>query len=97
MVRRVSTGKPDRNSLEAVLPNCPSLGNNRSLIELPPILATLRTDIVLFDDTAQLRWNGPTPTLTDLATQLDAALTEARRPITRRSGTAPILRSAPRR
>jgi len=60
-------------------------------------LATLRTDIVLFDDIAQLRWNGPTPTFTDLATRLDAALTETRRPMARRSRSAPILRSAPRR
>ena len=60
-------------------------------------LATLRTDMVLLDDIAQLRWNGPTPSFTDLATRLDAALTETRRPMARRSRSAPILRSAPRR
>ena len=60
-------------------------------------LATLRTDINLFDDVDELRWNGPTPAFTDLATRLDAALTETWRPMARRSKSAPILRSAPRR
>ncbi len=60
-------------------------------------LATLRTDINLFDDVDELRWNGPTPAFTDLATRLDAALTGTRRPMARRSKSAPILRSAPRR
>jgi 5'-3' exonuclease len=39
-------------------------------------LATLRTDIPLFDDVEQLRWNGPTPELDDFAARLDAAVTE---------------------
>ena len=43
-------------------------------------LATLRTDIALFDDVDQLRWNGPTPTFAALAPRLDAAVTESRRP-----------------
>ena len=43
-------------------------------------LATLRTDIALFDDVDQLRWNGPTPTFATRAARLDAAVTEARRP-----------------
>jgi 5'-3' exonuclease len=43
-------------------------------------LATLRTDIVLFDNVDQLRWNGPTPAFDSLASRLDAAVTEARRP-----------------
>jgi 5'-3' exonuclease len=51
-------------------------------------LATLRTDIKLFDDVDQLRWNGPTPAFAMLAARLDAAITEARRP---------VLRSAERR
>jgi 5'-3' exonuclease len=33
-------------------------------------LATLRTDIALFDDVEQLRWNGPTPAFTALAARL---------------------------
>jgi 5'-3' exonuclease len=43
-------------------------------------LATLRTDIALFDDVDQLRWNGPTASFDALAARLDAALTEKRRP-----------------
>jgi 5'-3' exonuclease len=51
-------------------------------------LATLRTDIALFDDVDELRWNGPTPAFAALAVRLDAAVTDARRP---------VLRSAERR
>ena len=51
-------------------------------------LATLRTDIKLFDDVDELRWNGPTPAFAPLAARLDAAITDARRP---------VLRSAARR
>jgi 5'-3' exonuclease len=36
-------------------------------------LATLRTDIALFDDVDQLRWNGPTPALDAIAARFDAA------------------------
>lgn len=39
-------------------------------------LATLQTDIALFDDVEQLRWKGPTPTFALLAARLDAAVTE---------------------
>jgi 5'-3' exonuclease len=42
-------------------------------------LATLRTDIKLFDNVEQLRWNGPTPAFAALAARLDAAVTEDRR------------------
>jgi 5'-3' exonuclease len=48
-------------------------------------LATLRTDIVLFDDVDQLRWNGPKPSFATLAARLDAAITQARRHAARRS------------
>jgi 5'-3' exonuclease len=51
-------------------------------------LATLRTDIALFDDVDELRWKGPTPAFAALAARLDAAITDARRP---------VLRSATRR
>jgi 5'-3' exonuclease len=43
-------------------------------------LATLRTDIRLFDDVEQLRWNGPKLEFTELARQLDAAVTAPARP-----------------
>jgi 5'-3' exonuclease len=36
-------------------------------------LATLRTDIALFDNVDQLRWNGPTPAFQVLAARFDAA------------------------
>jgi 5'-3' exonuclease len=36
-------------------------------------LATLRTDIPLFDDVDQLQWNGPSPAFTALAARMDAA------------------------
>ena len=42
-------------------------------------LATLRTDIALFKNVDELRWNGPTPAFAALAAQLDAAVTTDRR------------------
>jgi 5'-3' exonuclease len=56
-------------------------------------LATLRTDIELFDDVDELRWNGPTPAFADLAARLDAAVTETPRSAARRPRSAPITRS----
>jgi 5'-3' exonuclease len=44
-------------------------------------LATLRTDIALFDDVEQLRWTGPTAAFTSLAARLDAATTKTGRPV----------------
>jgi len=38
-------------------------------------LATLRTDIDLFENVDELRWNGPTPAFAALAARLDAAVT----------------------
>jgi 5'-3' exonuclease len=45
-------------------------------------LATLRTDIALFETVDELRWNGPTPEFAPLAARLDAAVvqTDIRRP-----------------
>jgi 5'-3' exonuclease len=42
-------------------------------------LATLRTDIKLFDDVEELRWRGPTPSFDEIAAQLDAAATKPSR------------------
>jgi 5'-3' exonuclease len=39
-------------------------------------LATLRTDIALFDDVDQLRWKGPSPAFDELGPGLDAAVSE---------------------
>jgi 5'-3' exonuclease len=60
-------------------------------------LATLRTDIALFDDVEQLRWNGPTPAFATLAARLDAAITETRRPVSRRSLSELTIGSPARR
>ena len=58
-------------------------------------LATLRTDIKLFDDVDQLRWSGPTPAFDKLAARLDAARMERRRPVAQRSKSARIVRPGP--
>ena len=42
-------------------------------------LATLRTDIPLFDDVDQLKWSGPTPAFDAFGARLDAAITEPMR------------------
>jgi len=44
-------------------------------------LATLRTDIALFEDVEELRWTGPTPAFAELAARFDAAVTETSRKI----------------
>lgn len=38
-------------------------------------LATLRTDIALFDDVEQLRWSGPKPEFEAIAAEMDSAVT----------------------
>ena len=57
-----------------------TLNRNRDRALLYRTLATLRTDIALFDNVDQLRWNGPTPAFAALAARLDAAATAPRRP-----------------
>ena len=57
------------------------------------MLATLRTDVPLFEDVDQLRWRGPTPRFDEVAARLDAARTEKRRPSVRRGPSAPIRKS----
>jgi len=56
-----------------------TLSRERDRALLFRTLATLRTDIALFDDVDQLRWNGPTPALDKLAARLDAATTDTGR------------------
>jgi 5'-3' exonuclease len=51
-------------------------------------LATLRTDIALFDDLEQLRWNGPKPEFHAIAAGLDSAVTETRKPTSRKTAGA---------
>lgn len=43
-------------------------------------LATLKTDIALFEDVEQLRWTASTPAFEEIAQQLDAAVTEKQPP-----------------
>jgi 5'-3' exonuclease len=52
-------------------------------------LATLRTEIALFDDIEQLRWKGPTPAFEQMGKQLDRAITEKTTGKDRRS-TRPV-------
>ena len=67
-----------------------TLARERERALLFRTLATLRTDITLFDNLAQLRWNGPTPGFAALAERLDAAHTDTRRSMAGRSRNAPI-------
>ena len=62
-----------------------TLSQDRERALLFRTLATLRTDIALFDAVDQLRWNGPTPAFDTLAARFDAAVTVARPPKGRRS------------
>jgi 5'-3' exonuclease len=71
------------------------LEGERDLALLFRTLATLRTDLPLFDDVDQLRWSGPTPEFDEIARGLDAAKTESRRSTARgksrpRSAAAPL-------
>lgn len=56
-----------------------TLAQERDRVLLFRKLATLRTDIPLFDDVEQLRWNGPTPEFPRLAERFDTAITESKR------------------
>jgi len=65
-----------------------TLSRERDRAMLFRTLATLRTDIPLFDDVDQLRWSGPTPAFAALSARFDAAVTESKRPPGRRSTAA---------
>jgi 5'-3' exonuclease len=56
-----------------------TLSQEREQAMLFRTLATLRTDIPLFDDVEQLRWDGPTESFEALAARFDAAKTESKR------------------
>ena len=51
-----------------------TLSREREQALLFRTLATLRTDITLFDDVEQLRWNGPKPGFDKLGARLDAVV-----------------------
>jgi 5'-3' exonuclease len=55
-----------------------TLARERDRALLFRTLATLRTDIPLFDNVDRLRWNGPTPAFAALGARLDAAVTTKR-------------------
>lgn len=58
-----------------------TLAEEREQAMLFRTLATLRTDIDLFDDVERLKWEGPTPAFAAIAARFDAATTEqAKRP-----------------
>jgi len=57
-----------------------TLSRERDQALLFRTLATLRTDITLFDDVDQLRWSGPTPGMDKIAARLDAAISETKPP-----------------
>jgi 5'-3' exonuclease len=57
-----------------------TLSRERERALLFRTLATLRTDVALFDNVDQLRWSGPTPEFPAIAARLNAAATEGRRP-----------------
>ena len=56
-----------------------TLGSQRDQAMLFRTLATLRTDIALFDDVEELRWDGPKPGFEELGAGLDAAVTGEKR------------------
>jgi hypothetical protein len=42
------------------------------------VLATLRTDVPVFDSIDQLEWKGPTPDFAPLAARLDSSVTKGK-------------------
>jgi 5'-3' exonuclease len=57
-----------------------TLATERDRAFLFRTLATLRTDVAVFDDVEQLRWNGATPAFEALAARFNAAVTEPKSP-----------------
>jgi len=62
-----------------------ALSRERDRVLLFRTLATLRTDIALFDHVDELEWHGPEPGFDALGARLDAAITGTRRNVGRRS------------
>jgi 5'-3' exonuclease len=67
-----------------------TFNRDRDLAFLFRTLATLRTDVPLFEDVEALRWNGPTAEFDQIAARLDAARTKQRKPSARRNSAAVI-------
>jgi len=71
-----------------------TLSRERDRALLFRTLATLRTDIALFDNVDELRWTGPTSNFVTIAERLDAVVGVTRRSSGRRSLSPSILGSA---
>ena len=72
-----------------------TLSRERDRALLFRTLATLRTDIKLFDDVEELRWTGPTPAFKAFAARFDAAVTVNRPAAGRRASGSPNPESGP--
>ncbi len=59
-----------------------TLTKEREMALLFRTLATLRTDVPLFEDVEDLKWRGPTPAFSHLAARLDSAITVKKRTLT---------------
>jgi 5'-3' exonuclease len=68
-----------------------TLGEQREHALLFRTLATLRTDIPLFDDVETVRWTGPTASFHDLVARFDRAVIDDRRAVPR-SAVTPVER-----
>ena len=68
-----------------------TLAEERDRALLFRTLATLRTDITLFQHVEELRWTGPMPGFSDLAARFDRAVTDERRGASRAAIT-PLAR-----
>jgi 5'-3' exonuclease len=68
-----------------------TLNRERDRALLFRTLATLRTDVPLFEDVDQLCWNGPAPAFDEIAARLDATRTAARQPSVRRRPNARVV------
>ena len=63
-----------------------TLSKERDMALLFRTLATLRTDLVLFEDIEDLKWRGPTPAFSKIAARLDSAVTTKKRSRSPKSG-----------
>jgi 5'-3' exonuclease len=80
---RIESIPKDSREWRVDILNSATLGHTLSaqwdLAVLFRTLATLRTDIALFDNVDRLQWNGPTDAFASLGARLDSAVTETKR------------------
>ncbi len=65
-----------RSTRRAPARSSATLARERDNALLFRVLATLRTDVPVFDNVDELRWTGPTPAFPPIAAALDAAVTD---------------------